>query len=283
MQPFQMQQSQQFGNPNGMMMMGPCGAGGPCGDMFGQMNGMMQNMNSMMMGMNSMMSQSMNAMSQNMNSMSQNMNSMVAQQGPQQTGMMAAPGGSSMMMMNVGGGCGSSCQTMMMSSTVGQDGQMRTERYRSSHVRDSQGSMQETRQAYSNDHTGVDRLSHEQELDGRGRRTTRQRCRRTGDQVQNNLYIDMDEEDEEDFERQWQQESQARLPQHASSIGIGRGQPGQQQIMMSNGAGGQQMLMNSGGQQMLMNTVGQMLMNSGGQQMMMNSGGQQIMMNSGDR
>merc|ERR1740127_446115 len=81
-----------------------------------------------------------------------------------------------------GGGGNYSCQTMVFSSTMGRDGQMHTEQFASSGVGDYNGQMQEVQQAYSNSSTGMDKMSLEQQLQGRGRKMVKEHNRVSGEE-----------------------------------------------------------------------------------------------------
>merc|ERR1719226_454826 len=108
------------------------------------------------------------------------MDTMMSQGGQMHVGA-SGTGGQGMMMTgmsNAGGGGGYSCQTMMVSSRMGPDGQMKSERYQSSTVGD--GRTREVKQAYSNDHSGLDKMSLERQMDGRGRKMVKERCRQSG-------------------------------------------------------------------------------------------------------
>eukprot|EP00932_Pfiesteria_piscicida_P002442 SRR837773.12378.p1 GENE.SRR837773.12378~~SRR837773.12378.p1 ORF type:complete len:239 (-),score=54.87 SRR837773.12378:17-661(-) len=164
-----------------------------------------------------------------MDSMMRDMDSMMRNGGAMQG--MAQHGGSGMMMMSSsnGGGGGFTSQTMMFSSTMGQDGQVRTERFSSSTVGDMAGRMREVQQAYSNSGTGTQKMSLERQLEGRGRKVVKERSLATGEERQTDLYKGMSEEHEEEFERDWSTRAAPRLPQHAR---------GMQQFMLGDGAGG---------------------------------------------
>eukprot|EP00928_Gymnodinium_smaydae_P035612 TRINITY_DN2502_c0_g1_i1.p1 TRINITY_DN2502_c0_g1~~TRINITY_DN2502_c0_g1_i1.p1 ORF type:complete len:259 (-),score=70.57 TRINITY_DN2502_c0_g1_i1:197-973(-) len=193
MQPFGGRQDP-FSELEDMMMMSPFGmlggrsrgpSGGLFGDMFGQMDSMMRSMDEQMRG-----------------------------------GM--SPGGGGMMMSSSscgggGGGGGYSCQTMVFSSSRGPDGQMRTEHFSSSAVGDTGGRMREVQQAYSNSDTGVDKMSFERQMDGRGRKAVKERSH-TGEVRETDMYRGMNEDDYGQFEQEWNSRSSG-LPQHARGMG----------------------------------------------------------------
>merc|ERR1712172_248219 len=105
---------------------------------------------------------------------------------------------------------------MMFSSTMGPDGQMRTEKFSSSAVGNHDRQMREVQQAYSNSDTGIYKMSLERQLDGRGRKMVKEHHRHTGEERHTDMYKGMSEEQYPDFDRDWQQRSVAQLPQHAT-------------------------------------------------------------------
>merc|ERR1719188_558799 len=119
--------------------------------------------------------------------------------------------------MSAGGGAGYSCQTMCFSSSMGADGKVHTERFSSSAVGDYNGRMQEVQQAYSNSSTGIDKMSLERQMEGRGRKTVKELNRNSGEERSTDMYRGMSEEHYPNFERQWQAQAVPRLPQHAAS------------------------------------------------------------------
>uniref|UniRef100_A0A7S4QCB8 Uncharacterized protein n=1 Tax=Alexandrium monilatum TaxID=311494 RepID=A0A7S4QCB8_9DINO len=193
------QQLQPFGpmgaSPFDMMdqMMGSMGAGGMFGGLFAQMDQMMRQMNSPMDGMIPM-----------------------------------GGGGSQVMMMSSsGGGCGAfSSNTMVMSSTIGADGQVHTERYSSSAVGDHGRRISEMQQAYSNSTTGVDKMSLERQMLDQGRKMVKERNRHSGEERTTDLFRGIEAEEAEDFERRWQGEAKPHLPSHCLPA---------QQLMMTGG------------------------------------------------
>merc|ERR1719436_1439043 len=131
-----------------------------------------------------------------------------------------------MMGSSAGGGGAYSCQTMMFSSARGQDGQMRTERFSSSAVGDMNGQMREVQQAYANSHTGVNKMSLERQLEGRGRKMVKEHHAQTGEERHTDMYKGMSEADYPEFDRTWQARAVPQLPAH---------HPGMQQQMLGNG------------------------------------------------
>lgn len=164
--------------------------GGLFGDIFGQMDDMMREMDAVTMGSGGQMS----AMHQS--------------------------GGNGVMMRGLGAGGGGSysCQTFMFSSGAGADGKLRTERFASSAVGDYNGQMREVQQAYSNSSTGVDKMSMERQLEGRGRKMVKERSSITGEERTTDMLKGMTEDQSADFDQQWKQQAVPRLPQHMSGM-----------------------------------------------------------------
>jgi len=165
---------------------GSGGGGGLFGDMFGHMDQMMQEMNAMAQGAGGQMS---------------------AVQGGRDGGVMLRG-------MGAGGGGAYSCQTMTFSSTRGPDGKMHTERFSSSAVGDTNRQMQEVQQAYSNSSSGVDKMSLERQLQGRGRKMVKEYSRHSGEERNTDMFRGMTEEQCPEFDRRWQAEAAPHLPAH---------------------------------------------------------------------
>merc|ERR1719327_505268 len=101
--------------------------------------------------------------------------------------------------MAAGRGGGYSCQTMMFSAGTGRDGHMHTERFASSAVGDYGRQIQEVQQAYSNSATGIDKMSLERQLQGRGRKLVKELNRSSGEERNTDMYRGMSEEQYPDF------------------------------------------------------------------------------------
>merc|ERR1719375_327310 len=105
---------------------------------------------------------------------------------------MMGPGMEGQMMTMSSGGMGGqggfSCQTMMVSSHMGADGQRHTERFSSSTIGDQGRRMAEIQQAYSNSSTGVDKLSMERQMADRGRKMVKEYNRQTGEERNTDLF-----------------------------------------------------------------------------------------------
>jgi hypothetical protein len=136
-------------------------------------------------------------------------------------GMMGpmGPGGMHGQMMSMSSGSGGqggfSCQTMMMSSSMGADGQRHTEHFSSSTVGDRGRNVAEIQQAYSNSGTGVDKMSMERQMNDRGRKMVKEYNRQTGEERNTDLFRGMTENESGAFDSQWQQTAQPYVPPHA--------------------------------------------------------------------
>jgi len=219
MQPFvgqQMQPQQRSPFPQmdmmDQMMMSPFGGGGRGGGMFGMMDQMMNEMMSgmgpggMMMGPGG----------------GQMMGGGGMMMGPGDGQMMQMGGGGMnqmMQMSSMGGDAGFSCQSMMMSSHMGEDGQRHTERFHQSTVGDRGRRLAETQQAYSNSYSGIDKMSLERQNEDRARKMVKEYNQRTGEERNTDLFRGMTEADTGAFESSWQQNAVPYMPRHASNAG----------------------------------------------------------------
>ena len=61
----------------------------------------------------------------------------------------------------------------------------------------------ERQQAYKNTGTGVDKLAHEKMMDSQGRKVVKER--KNGNVEQYDHYYNLNEENRDEFDRQWQQ------------------------------------------------------------------------------
>mmetsp|Transcript_20969 Transcript_20969/g.38959 ORF Transcript_20969/g.38959 Transcript_20969/m.38959 type:complete len:342 (+) Transcript_20969:69-1094(+) len=140
-------------------------------------------------------------------------------------GMMMGGGEMMAMGMSGGDGAGFSCQTMMVSSQMGPDGQMHTERFASSSIGDPARQIQEVQQAYSNSSTGVDKMSLERQMAERARKVVKERDATTGEERSTELYRGMEEENNAEFDQQWTQTAAPYLPRHAGDVRMIMGPP----------------------------------------------------------
>eukprot|EP00927_Polykrikos_kofoidii_P048327 TRINITY_DN4257_c0_g1_i1.p1 TRINITY_DN4257_c0_g1~~TRINITY_DN4257_c0_g1_i1.p1 ORF type:complete len:205 (-),score=33.16 TRINITY_DN4257_c0_g1_i1:506-1120(-) len=97
-----------------------------------------------------------------------------------------------------------SSQTFAMSSVVGPDGHVKTERYASTDVGNSAEDIAEMEQAYSNTATGVEKFGHERHLGKMARKTVEERFRQ-GDHEDRKieLYSGMNETGRERFNEEF--------------------------------------------------------------------------------
>lgn len=163
-------------------------------------------------------------------------------------------GGSSMMMTSSfgGGGAGFSSQTMMMTSTMGPDGKMHTEKYSSSSVGDHGRGAFEQQAAYSNTSTGMDKMSMERRLGEQGRKMVKERNRNSQEERSTEMFRGLEEDQAHEFDARWQREAAPYIPKHGLAEGgqaritnfVSDGQPGVQ-IRGPVGGGQPRMLANS--------------------------------------
>merc|ERR1719321_40737 len=127
-----------------------------------------------------------------------------------------------------------SSSMMVMSSQMGPDGRMHTERFAESTVSD--GRARESQQAYSNSRTGMDKMGLERQLGERGRKMVKERNHFSGEERQTNLLRGMDESHQGQFDQDWQQQAgHFRHPgfgqyDRGASIAFGPGGARQQQL-----------------------------------------------------
>jgi len=157
-------------------------------------------------------------------------------------------GGGSFQMMSSsssfgGGGPGfSSSSTMVMSSKMGPDGKMHTERYSSSATHDRSNNAFEQQQAYNNSSTGQDKMSLERQHGGRGRKMVKEYSHGTGEERQTEFLKGMEDHEKDEFDQRWQRDIAPNMPRHShgmrggggsNHLGIGNG--GQRQSSGVNG------------------------------------------------
>merc|ERR1712194_526220 len=93
-----------------------------------------------------------------------------------------------------GAGGAYSCKTMMYSAKRGADGNMQSEKFTSSTVGNAERKLRETQQAYSNSEKAIDKMSLERQIGDQGRKTVKERCRRSGEERHTDLFRGMNEE-----------------------------------------------------------------------------------------
>lgn len=113
-----------------------------------------------------------------------------------------------------GGGNGQYvCQTFAMSSHMGSDGKMHTEKYSSSDVGNTHQKIRECQQAYSNSTTGVDKMGMERQLGDRARKVVKERHRGTMEERSTEMFRGMDESGAGAFDRDFGAQAH-HVPQH---------------------------------------------------------------------
>lgn len=133
------------------------------------------------------------------------------------------------------GGGFSSSSTMVMSSQMGPDGNMHTERFSKSSVQDFDRDAREVQQAYSNSHNGVDKMSLERQYKDRGRKMVKEYDHQRGEEQQHQMFRGMEEDEADGFDEIWLEEVSPYLPRHSSNQNSARQQlPGRAQF--ANGA-----------------------------------------------
>jgi len=142
--------------------------------------------------------------------------------------------GFDLMNMQGGGGQGGTfmSQSMCISSSMGEDGKMHTERFASSSVGDGGRQIHQKEQAYSNSKTGVDKMSMERQIRDKGRKMVKERTRGSQDEKQTDLFRGMNETEGDAFDQQWRQEAQPHITPLVDQ------QRRQQQQMQQLGRGG---------------------------------------------
>lgn len=111
-----------------------------------------------------------------------------------------------------------SCQTFAMSSVMGPDGKMRTERFSSSDVGNAKHGIRESQHTYANSHSGIDKMGLERHVGGRGRKMVKELNRNTKEEKSTEMFRGMDESGKDAFDREFGSRAQ-HLPQHARFSG----------------------------------------------------------------
>lgn len=112
-----------------------------------------------------------------------------------------------------------SCQTYAMSSVMGKDGKMHTEKFASSDVGNPQHGIREAQHAYSNSSSGVDKMGLERHLGDRARKMVKERNRLTMEEKSSEMFRGMDEGGRDHFDKDFSGLSR-HLPPHGRG-GIG--------------------------------------------------------------
>jgi hypothetical protein len=92
-------------------------------------------------------------------------------------------------------------QSFCMSSHMGPDGKMHTERYSSSDVGNRDQKIREGQQAYSNSTTGKEKMGLERQLGERSRKMVKERDRNTNEERSTEMFRGMDESHTQNFDR----------------------------------------------------------------------------------
>merc|ERR1719414_1383883 len=116
-------------------------------------------------------------------------------------------------MMGGGGNGQYTCQSFMMTSNVGADGQVHTERFASSEVGNRGHGIREAQQAYSNSASGMDKMAMERQMGDRGVKVIRERNGNTMEERSTELLQGMEESGREAFQTDFDAQAH-HLPQH---------------------------------------------------------------------
>merc|ERR1719163_2000774 len=115
---------------------------------------------------------------------------------------MGPSGGGPGAMRGMSGGNGQyAMQSFAMSSHMGPDGKMHTERFVSSDVGNRDKSIREAQQAYSNSTTGKEKMGLERQLGDRARKMVKERDRNTMEERSTEMFRGMDESGAPSFDR----------------------------------------------------------------------------------
>lgn len=118
---------------------------------------------------------------------------------------------------NVPGGGSYSCQTFAMSSVMGKDGKMHTEKYSSSDVGHTGHGIREAQHAYSNSTSGVDKMGLERHLGDRARKMVKERNRFSMEEKCSEMLRGMDEGGRDHFDKDFSGLSR-HLPPHGRGV-----------------------------------------------------------------
>ena len=110
-----------------------------------------------------------------------------------------------------------SCQTYAMSSVMGKDGKMHTEKYSSSDVGNTNHGIREAQHAYSNSTSGVDKMGLERHLGDRARKMVKERNRFTMEEKSSEMLRGMDEAGRDHFDKDFSGMSR-HLPAHGRGV-----------------------------------------------------------------
>mmetsp|Transcript_107847 Transcript_107847/g.168477 ORF Transcript_107847/g.168477 Transcript_107847/m.168477 type:complete len:269 (-) Transcript_107847:76-882(-) len=144
-------------------------------------------------------------------------------------------------MRGMGGGNGQyACQSFVMSSHMGPDGKMHTEKFSSSDIGNHEKKIRESQQMYSNSSTGKDKMALERQLGDRARKMVKERDRNTQEERSTEMFRGMDEGHSQAFDRDFGAMAQ-HLPPHPRFDGrMLQGMSGGRQALPGGGSGGRQ-------------------------------------------
>lgn len=140
------------------------------------------------------------------------------------------PGGGAMRGMSGGNGQ-YAMQSFAMSSHMGPDGKMHTERFSSSDVGNREQKVREAQQAYSNSSTKQEKMGLERQLGDRARKVVKERCGHSGEERSTEMFRGMDESHAGAFDRDFGSMAH-HMPAHPRDSGR------MMQIMQGGGGGG---------------------------------------------
>merc|ERR1719353_2226779 len=92
-------------------------------------------------------------------------------------------------------------QSFAMSSHMGPDGKMHTERFVSSDIGNREKGIREAQQAYSNSSSGKEKMGLERQLGSRARKMVKERDRNTMEERSTEMFRGMDESSAQAFDR----------------------------------------------------------------------------------
>lgn len=110
-------------------------------------------------------------------------------------------GGPSSMRGTPGGNGQYAMQSFSMSSVMGPDGKMHTEKFSSSDAGNSHHKVREGQQAYSNSTTGIEKMGLERQVGQRARKMVKERDRNTMEERSTEMFRGMDEGSSQAFDR----------------------------------------------------------------------------------
>jgi len=104
------------------------------------------------------------------------------------------------------------------SSSMGGDGQPHVVQYSSSTTM-GPGGVRETKKTFKDSRSGDQRMQHERAIGERGRRITQSRNAHTGEEVQDDAFLNMNEDEASQFDEMFAQQQRSRAPMWGISSG----------------------------------------------------------------